>query len=100
MSHNKYFLDLIITLKRRNIYQIHENIYMGHFKQGLESSSYEIELRSYVVMISQVNSYKTLLELVLSMPTRIMRPNNLHFSSQRNYISNVSPEIQQLLIDT
>lgn len=73
---------------------------MGHFKQGLESSSYEIELRSYVVMISQVNSYKTLLELVLSMPTRIMRPNNLHFSSQRNYISNVSPEIQQLLIDT
>ena len=73
---------------------------MGHFKQGLESSSYEIELRSYVVMISQVNSYKTLLELVLSMPTRIMRPNNLHFSSQRNYILNVSPEIQQLLIDT
>ena len=73
---------------------------MGHFKQGLESSSYEIELRSYVVMISQVNSYKTLLELVLSMPTRIMRPNNLHFSYQRNYISNVSPEIQQLLIDT
>ena len=73
---------------------------MGHFKQGLESSSYEIELRFYVVMISQVNSYKTLLELVLSMPTRIMRPNNLHFSSQRNYISNVSPEIQQLLIDT
>lgn len=73
---------------------------MGHFKQGLESSNYEIELRSYVVMISQVNSYKTLLELVLSMPTRIMRPNNLHFSSQRNYISNVSPEIQQLLIDT
>ena len=73
---------------------------MGHFKQGLESSSYEIELRSYVVMISQVNSYKTLLELVLSMPTRIMRPNNLHFSSQRNYISNVSPEIQQFLIDT
>lgn len=73
---------------------------MGHFKQGLESLSYEIELRSYVVMISQVNSYKTLLELVLSMPTRIMRPNNLHFSSQRNYISNVSPEIQQLLIDT
>ena len=73
---------------------------MSHFKQGLESSSYEIELRSYVVMISQVNSYKTLLELVLSMPTRIMRPNNLHFSSQRNYISNVSPEIQQLLIDT
>ena len=73
---------------------------MGHFKQGLESSSYEIELRSYVVMISQVNSYKTLLELVLSMPTRIMRPNNLHFSSQRNYISNVSPEIQQLLVDT
>ena len=73
---------------------------MGHFKQGLESSSYEIELRSYVVMISQGNSYKTLLELVLSMPTRIMRPTNLHFSSQRNYISNVSPEIQQLLVDT
>ena len=89
-----------MTLKKRKIYQIHDNIYKGHFKQRLESSSYEIELRSYVVMISQVNSYKTLLELVLSMPTRIMRPNNLHFSSQRNYISNVSPEIQQLLIDT
>lgn len=44
------FYDLIITLKKRNIYQIHENIYMGHFKQGLESSSYEIELRSYVMI--------------------------------------------------
>ena len=53
---------------------------------------HKVELRGEVMMISWVNSYKTLLELVFLMPTRIMYLNNLYFNSQQNYILNENLE--------
>ena len=79
-------------LRKERFIRLNENIYKGKFLQGLESSSYEIELRTEVYMITLVNSCKMPSELAFLLPTRIMHLIILHFNPQPNYISNVSLE--------
>ena len=50
-------------LRKERFIRLNKNIYKGKFLQGLESSSYEIELHAEVFMITLVNSCKMLSEL-------------------------------------